>query len=123
MGAARGKRKAERNSTAPREINLSERKSALELGEEVLAVRRGGRTIRMTADDLMLDQLIARCLSGNKHRDYADLFKLLNAQDEAAMLRSRELSPYQRRRCCQSNCTLTSAGQKGGVVSLALVAG
>jgi hypothetical protein len=54
-GAAQHERKVQRDRAASREISLPERKSTLELGDELLAVQRGTETVRMTADDLILD--------------------------------------------------------------------
>lgn len=98
-GASRARQKHEQQSAPSRLLKLPDRKSTLELGAELLVARRGGRTEQISADELIIEQMVMRALGKKKRlRDYLDLYALANAEDEAELARPLEISPYRRKK-------------------------
>lgn len=98
-GASRARQRHEQRNASSRLLKLPDRKSTLELGAELLVARRGGRAEQISADELIIEQLVMRALGKKKHlRDYLDLYALANAEDEDELVRPRKISPYRRKK-------------------------
>lgn len=97
-GIARARRRIEKTDP-PVELRLPNRKSTLELGQEVLTVRQGGKLVQQTADELMIEQMFRRAM-GKKKRlfDFEYLYAVANAEEDAALAKPPEISRYKRKK-------------------------